>query len=147
VFASSRRGERAVLAAWFHWDLSLGDAIVGIGTLALAGFTYWLGRQTRSTAQLASLELAAQQRPELVAYQVPAGGLPRTVYMPGAAYGRKTGSVWLQARAEVPKVNVVSFDVENIGPGAAEIARIRLMSLPWPGNPRSTGSRISPIAG
>jgi hypothetical protein len=34
-------------------SMTLGDLVVGVGTLLLAGFTCWLGFETRASAQAA----------------------------------------------------------------------------------------------
>lgn len=48
---------RHVLASFISWHTSLGDLIVGVGTLALACLTGWLAWQTKRTADAAAASI------------------------------------------------------------------------------------------
>jgi hypothetical protein len=48
-------------------SLTLGDLIVGVGTLALAGFTAWLGFSTRASAKAAREAVEASEEPFVIA--------------------------------------------------------------------------------
>jgi hypothetical protein len=123
--------------------LGAGDALVGFGTLALAiatfglaGIAFWQLNESRRqraiterSLDIAEATLAAQQHPELVAFQ-DADGEPRLVHL--ATYGtteKPVGAVWARVDLMNANVGVISFDVRNIGAGAAEIIRMRVMSL------------------
>src|ERR1700677_2381690 len=87
--------------------MTLGDLIVGLGTLALAGFTYWLGRSAREEgAQVADQVKLERERLEREAQ-------PWVVLAPdpdwawGTGAGRYGGNVWMER-----------FPVKNIDTGA-----------------------------
>jgi hypothetical protein len=123
--------------------LVVGDILVGGGTLALAvatfalaGIAFWQLRDSRNERRttekslaIAEATLQAQQRPELIALQAP-NGVEREVHL--ATYGavlKPEGEVWVRAALMNANVGLVSFEARNIGPGGAEITRVRLMSL------------------
>lgn len=58
-----------IAASWLQISghLTLGDLIVGLGTLALAAFTYWLGRETRLSANAARAAVEAAEEPFVIA--------------------------------------------------------------------------------
>jgi hypothetical protein len=53
--------------SWFSSSLTLGDLIVGVGTLALAGFTAWLGLSTRASATATRAAVEASEEPFVLA--------------------------------------------------------------------------------
>ena len=88
--------------------MTLGDLIVGLGTLALAGFTYWLGRSARTegsqVAQQVELE-TKRMDVETEPYVVPA---PDADWTERGGQGRYSSELW---RTLLP--------VKNVGPGGA----------------------------
>lgn len=52
-------------------SLTLGDLIVGCGTLALAVFTAWLGLSTRASARAATEAVEASEEPFVIATPMP----------------------------------------------------------------------------
>jgi hypothetical protein len=48
-------------------SMTLGDLVVGIGTLLLAGFTCWLGFETRASAQATQEAVEASEEPFVIA--------------------------------------------------------------------------------
>jgi hypothetical protein len=57
-----------VLSAHHSWfSISLGDLVVGVGTLALAGFTAWLGLSTRASATATRAAVEASEEPFVLA--------------------------------------------------------------------------------
>jgi hypothetical protein len=56
-----------VLALTLAPSLTVGDLIVGIGTLALAGFTGWLGSETRQSARAAQAAVESAEEPFVIA--------------------------------------------------------------------------------
>ncbi len=124
--------------------LATTDVFAGVGTLALAVATFvlaaiafWQLREARSQREItedslkvAEATLQAQQRPELIAFPE-ASGEDRAVHI-ATDYGtvvKPVGEVWARADLMNANLGVVSFDVCNIGPGSAEIVRLRVMSL------------------
>jgi hypothetical protein len=96
------------LAIRITGTMTLGDLIVGLGTLALAGFTYWLGKSARAEGsqvaaqvQLERERLDSESRP----YVVPA---PDPAWTWGEGNGQYAANWW---RSLLP--------VKNVGPGAA----------------------------
>jgi hypothetical protein len=88
--------------------MTLGDLLVGLGTLALAGFTYWLGRSARqegtqvaNQVELERERLEREQQPWIVL-------APDPDWAWGQGAGRYGGNIWMER-----------FPVKNIGPGAA----------------------------
>jgi hypothetical protein len=148
------------------------DVLVGTGTLALAVATFLLAliavrqlielRKERETTE-ASLELAertfrAQFRPELIALRQTSESGSRQVHV--ATYGsldKPLGAVEVGLHMMDAQVAIVSFDVSNIGEGAAEITRTRIMSLDtlreggdpvyWEAHPADTAPIVVPAAG
>jgi hypothetical protein len=53
--------------SWFSFSLTVGDLIVGVGTLALAGFTAWLGFSTRASATATQVAVEASEEPFVIA--------------------------------------------------------------------------------
>ena len=113
--------------------------LTGIGTLILAAATPCLALLTRrevgnsdENIRIARDALLTQERPELAAApEAPANavGSQRTVSL--SSYGKTTKLVG-QVRVclmEEGQVGLVSFELRNVGRGAAEIRRMRLMSL------------------
>ncbi len=68
-----RRTFRAVLPTGIELNsgLSVGELIVGLGTLSLAGFTGWLGFETRASAKAAREAVEASNEPFVVATPTP----------------------------------------------------------------------------
>lgn len=57
-----------VLSSHHSWfSISLGNLVVGVGTLALAGFTAWLGFSTRASTKAAQTAVEASEEPFVVA--------------------------------------------------------------------------------
>jgi hypothetical protein len=89
-------------------ELTLGDLLVGVGTLALAALTYGLGRAARAEGSQVAAQVAVErERLELEGrpYVVPAPNPDWTHRSGGGAYA---SGRW---RAFLP--------VKNVGPGAA----------------------------
>jgi hypothetical protein len=118
------------------------DSFLGISTLALAVATFILAgvsvkqlKESRAERQVASRSLdvaeasfRTEQHPELIASD--RSGEKREVQL--AAHGaiwKWPGTVWVETEMIDSQVGLVSFDVLNIGRGAAEISAVRLMSL------------------
>ena len=97
----------------FHWETNLGDALVAAGTLALAGFTWRLARQTRSEVNVSREEI------ELTRQSIEAQDMPFVIATPqqrGWAIRWETmaGAATLAAR------------LRNIGRGPAMVTDLRL---------------------
>jgi hypothetical protein len=96
------------LAIRITGTMTLGDLIVGLGTLALAGFTYWLGKSARAEGS----QVAAQVQIERE--RLESADRPYVVPAPDRDWSWKGGDgvfatdVW---RNLLP--------VKNVGPGAA----------------------------
>lgn len=109
--------------------------LTGVGTLVLAVATFALAffaqRQVRSSNEniaIARRALVVQERPELAAASQQIGP-ERVVSL--SNYGTVTKPVG-EVRVSAPhdgQVGLVSFELRNVGRGAAEIRRVRLMSL------------------
>jgi len=91
--------------------MTLGDLIVGLGTLALAAFTYWLGKSARAEGSQVAAQveiererLEAESRP----YVVPAPDPDWLMPEDHVGDGRYSGDGW---KGLLP--------VKNVGPGAA----------------------------
>lgn len=119
------------------------DSFLGFSTLALAvvtailaGVAIWQLVESRTERQasahslgLAEATFRAEQRPELIAL-ADIIDAAREVHLHGYGATRKRpGQVWVGVDMLGAPVGLVSFDVANIGRGAAEISRTRLMSL------------------
>jgi hypothetical protein len=113
--------------------------LTGIGTLILAAATACLALLTRREVQnsgenirIARDALLAQERPELsAAPSVAANAVAPQRIVSLSHYGKTTkfvGDVRVDL-VEEGQVGLVSFELRNVGRGAAEIRRIRLMSL------------------
>jgi hypothetical protein len=119
------------------------DTFVGVSTLGLAlatfvlaGAAIWQLKEARKERRAAtkSLEIAeatlrTEQRPELIALEQVAGD-QREVHL--AAHGsvwKRPGRILVETEILQSSVGVVSFEVLNIGRGAAAISSVRLMSL------------------
>jgi len=122
-----------VLAA----DLFTGWATLSlaVATFALAALAWWQLRESRGeraltekSLQIAEATLRAQQHPELIAPTI-RDEREREVYL--FTYGtlsKHVGEVIVRGDLGGGQVGVVSLDTWNVGTGAAEITRIRLMS-------------------
>lgn len=119
-------------------DSFLGLSTLGlaVATTVLAAVAIWQLIESRAERKDAARSLAVaeatfrtEQRPELVALGR-ASGNRREVHL--AAHGsifKIPGEVIAEAEVLDKPVGLVSFEALNIGRGAAEISRIRLMSL------------------
>jgi hypothetical protein len=88
--------------------MTLGDLIVGLGTLALAGFTYWLGKSARAEgSQIAAQVQLERERMDSEAqlWVVPA---PDPAWSWKEGVGRYGDGEWMRL-----------FPVKNIGSGLA----------------------------
>ena len=56
----------ALAITWVH-TLTYGDLLVGVGTLALAGITAYLGIETRATARAARQAVEGSEEPFVIA--------------------------------------------------------------------------------
>jgi hypothetical protein len=99
------------LAIRITGTMTLGDLIVGLGTLALAGFTYWLGKSARAEGyqvaaqvQIERERLESESRP----YVVPAPN-PDWLTPDGRVAGGLFGNDGWKGL----------LPVKNVGPGAA----------------------------
>lgn len=119
------------------------DALVGYGTLALAVATFILAlvaarqlvesrnerKASEASLQLAEETFRTQLRPELItAAETEAEW--RNVYV--LTYGsmkKLVGHAMVGIEQMNAQVGLISFEVANIGAGAAEIKRVRAMSL------------------
>jgi hypothetical protein len=88
--------------------LTLGELIVGVGTLVLAAFTYWLGWSTRNegakVAEQVGIErerLESESRPYVVL-------APDRAWSHGSGEGRYEADLW-----------ATFLPIKNVGPGAA----------------------------
>lgn len=92
--------------AFITWQLTLGDAIVGAGTLALAAFTYVLATSTGKAVAQSQAEL------RLLGQQAEDATRPIVVPAPSAAWLDKLspyqGNLWVRR-----------FPVRNVGPRVA----------------------------
>jgi len=120
-------------------DLLAAIDLTGIGTIALAAVTgvlaFLMQRQVRSSDEnirIARDALLGQERPELApAPAAPANAVGPQRIVSLSSYGKTTkfvGEVRV-CLAEEGQVGLVSFELRNVGRGAAELRRIRLMSL------------------
>jgi hypothetical protein len=81
-----------MLAVEFTDSISLGEAVVGAGTLALAGFTAWLGFQARSEARAVNRESRqVGEQVRLQRGQVETAMRPYVVPAPNADWGCHEG--------------------------------------------------------
>jgi len=108
------------LGSFIGWDetLNAGDAIVAVGTLALAGVTFWLAWQTRREVGLttSSIELTregieAQDMPYVIATPNPRVPGPDAAWMPWSGSGNR----WQ-----------LSLRLWNIGKGPAIVQDVQL---------------------
>jgi hypothetical protein len=113
--------------------------LTGVGTLILAAATACLAlltwrevRNSDKSIAIARDALLAQERPELAAAPpAPANAVGPQRIVSLSSYGKTTklvGEVRV-CLAEEGQVGLVSFELRNVGRGAAEIRRMRLMSL------------------
>jgi len=105
------------LAIRITGTMTLGDLIVGLGTLALALFTYWLGKSARSSASQMSAQLGIERE------RIDSEAQPWVVPAPDPAWSWKEGDD-RYADGEWMRL----FPVKNIGPGLALNVR---RSLKW----------------
>ena len=147
------------------------DLLVGVGTLALAVATFVLAavaawqliesrnerKATEASLQLAEETFRAQLRPELIALPE-SEATWRNVHV--ATYGslkKLVGHVQVGVEMMNAQVGLISFEVWNIGAGAAEIRRLRAMSLDtlsegggseyWEPHPADTAPIVAPAGG
>jgi hypothetical protein len=107
-------------------SLTVGDLIVGVGTLALACFTAWLGFETRASANAAQEAVEASEEPFVIATSTPRledmllreHELPQLGSPPPIAIHRATGS----------EESFVRLRLWNIGDGPAIATAVRLKS-------------------
>ena len=111
VVLTERDDLRMDLAIRITGTMTLGDLIVGLGTLALAGFTYWLGKSARAEGSQVAAQvkiererLDAESRP----YVVPAPD-PEWLTPDNPVAGGWSGNDGWKG----------SLPVKNVGPGAA----------------------------
>jgi hypothetical protein len=96
---------------------TIGDLLVGVGTFALAAFTYRLGREARSEGRQIATQVALERE------RMESDAQPWVVPAPNPAWswkegeGRYADGVWMRL-----------FPVKNIGPGSALNVR---GSLKW----------------
>jgi hypothetical protein len=89
-------------------NMSGGELLVGVGTLVLAGFTYWLGRAARNEGSQVAAQVAIERERlegETRPYVVPA---PDTNWTQGSGAAHYAGNKWREL-----------LPVKNLGPGAA----------------------------
>lgn len=105
----------------FHWEANLGEAIVGLGTLALAWFTWRLARQTKREVDastesigLTRQSIEAQDMPYVIAVAIPEGVGERRFWMR-----------W-RKRRDVERV-YLRLRLWNIGRGPAIVRDIKLL--------------------
>jgi hypothetical protein len=130
--------------------MTVGDLVVGIGTLALASFTYWLGRQTRRTAKAAEdsikLEREALQATRTAAdaamIEAEALTVPFVVLIPVPAPSEPIRRVRTGGGGGAHKVK---GRLHNIGAGAAIVTGVSMMG---PSNTEllDSGQRQKPLA-
>jgi hypothetical protein len=96
------------LAIRITGTMTLGDLIVGLGTLALALFTYWLGKSARSSASQISAQLDIERE------RIDSEAQPWVVPAPDHDWGWKDGQ-GRYAAGEWMRL----FPVKNIGSGLA----------------------------
>jgi hypothetical protein len=118
-------------------DLFVGWATLSlaVATFALAAFAGWQLRDSREeralterSLHIAEATLRAQQQPELIASEN-RHERKREVYL--FTYGtlpKEVGEVIVRGDLGAGQVGLVSLDAWNVGAGAAEITRVRLMS-------------------
>jgi hypothetical protein len=110
--------------AWLHFtgDLPLGDLLVAVGTLLLAGFTWRLAQQTKADVALTRQSVEAIDMPFVIATAIPTAGTIQ-FHRAGSAVYTETG---LQVR------------LWNLGQGPAIVTNASLkldgaeVMHPWP---------------
>jgi hypothetical protein len=103
-------------------SLSVGELVVGVGTILLAGFTAWLGFSTRSSAKAGQEAVEASEEPYVIA-----------VPSPGQALTRREDRVVPIEIHRWPLVTeperwVLRCGLWNIGAGPAIVHDVRLRS-------------------
>ncbi len=106
----------------FIWDINLGEAVVGAGTLLLALFTWRLARQTRSAVKLSRQSIEAQDMPFVIAVTNP------NQHWFGEGPSEASYMWWfrLDDVEGVGKVEGLQVRLWNVGRGPAIVRDVRL---------------------
>jgi hypothetical protein len=124
--------------SWFSFSLTLGDLIVGAGTLALAGFTAWLGFSTRASA-ISTRASAAATQAAVEASEEPfviATPIDELKAMPKLTIDENpleegTCPPFQIHRVVQGKDSFVRLKLWNIGHGPAIATAVKLMNRDW----------------
>jgi hypothetical protein len=117
--AYSRRVFSAFLGITVDYKLTLGDAIVGAGTLLLAVFTGWLAWQTRREVKKTDQSIA------LARESIEAQDMPYVIVMP-----QDRSTIEITGPHDVPPRWLLKVRLWNIGRGPAIVGDIRIASEP-----------------
>jgi hypothetical protein len=109
-------------------SLTLGDLIVGAGTLALAGFTAWLGFSTRASAKAAQEAVESSEEPFVIA--TPTDNLKAMILRPHELpQGGSVPPFTIHRALDVGgKGSFVRLRLWNIGQGPAIVTAVGLTS-------------------
>jgi hypothetical protein len=109
-------------------SLTLGDLLVGVGTLALAGFTAWLGFSTRASAKAAQEAVESSEEPFVIA--TPTDNLEAMILRPHELpQGGTVPPFTIHRALDVGgKGSFVRLRLWNIGQGPAIVTAVHLRS-------------------
>jgi len=106
-------------------SLTVGDAIVGGGTLLLASFTGWLGWSTRESARAAQQAVEQAEEPYVIGVPSPPEvlGIARAGEIPPMSIHR-----WRERQSGGGTRDLLRLRLWNIGSGPAIVHEVRLTS-------------------
>jgi hypothetical protein len=117
-----------VLSAHHSWfSISLGDLAVGVGTLALAGFTAWLGFSTRASATATRAAVESSEEPFVLATPIDKlQAMPKLTIDEDPLEGGECPPFQIH-RVIRDQVSFVRLKLWNIGHGPAIATAVQLL--------------------
>jgi hypothetical protein len=114
--------------SWFSSSLTLGDVIIGVCTLVLAGFTAWLGFSTRASAKATQAAVEASEEPFVLA--TPTDNLEAMILRPHERpQGGHIPPFAIHRASDVEgKGSFVRLKLWNIGHGPAIATAVQLLN-------------------
>jgi hypothetical protein len=114
--------------SWFSSSLTLGDVIIGVCTLVLAGFTAWLGFSTRASAKAAQTAVEASEEPFVLATPIDKiKAMPRLTIDENPLEGGECPPFQIH-RVVQGQVSFVRLKLWNIGHGPAIATAVQLLN-------------------